>query len=276
MRTLASRTVTLAVAALVATVACKSDPRPPATPPPTTPTQAAPDPWGGTAAPAAPTALVQPLVWEATKDGHTLSLLGTIHVGVDALTELPPWVLARLDAAPAFAMETDLSDPGVVKLMVRTDGKTLADELGPTDWQRLRAALGESLAEGMNSMKPFAALSALSLKDLPMTAPMDMVLFQRARDANKRLVFLETVAAQLAAIDPFATAADIKALLDHAAEAKADTQKMVGDYRAGDAAGSARCSTTRPCGSRPAATRPGSATSWRRRSAGATGRGWRR
>jgi uncharacterized protein YbaP (TraB family) len=176
-----------------------------------------------------------PFLWEATKDGKTLYLLGTIHVGVDALTQLPPWVLAKLDAAPAFAMETDITDPGVVKLLVRTDGQTLEGELGPTDWARLREALGPALADGMNGMKPFAAMSALALKDLPMTAPMDSVLLARAQKAGKRIVFLETVAAQLAAIEPYATAADIKAILDHAAEAKGQSRAMIAAYLAGDA-----------------------------------------
>jgi uncharacterized protein YbaP (TraB family) len=229
---------TLAAVALAALVACKSTPKAPP-PSPSAPAQPAPggDSWAPPAtAPAAATTQVKPFFFRAEKAGHALYLLGTIHVGVDALTELPPWVLAQLDAAPAFAMETDLSDPATVQLLVRTDGKTLAAELGDADWERLRQALGPALADGMNSMKPFAALSALSMKDLPMTAPMDMTLLARAKAADKRLVYLEPVAAQLAAIEPFATAADIKALLDHAAEAKADTLKMVTAYRAGDAA----------------------------------------
>lgn len=202
---------------------------------PATPSVAT-DPWAGVDAAAAPAvAPVVPFLWEATKDGKTLYLLGTIHVGVDALTQLPPWVLAKLDAAPAFAMETDITDPGVVKLLVRTDGQTLEGELGPTDWARLREALGPALADGMNGMKPFAAMSALALKDLPMTAPMDSVLLARAQKAGKRIVFLETVAAQLAAIEPYATAADIKAILDHAAEAKGQSRAMIAAYLAGDA-----------------------------------------
>ena len=238
------RRVTVAVALVLAlAAACKhggggaadngksAPPAAPAAP-------AGPDPWAGSAtAPAAPTAVIaRPFLYRAEKAGHTLTLLGTIHVGVDAMTELPPWALAALDAAPAFAMETDISDPATVKLLVRTDGKTLSQELGDADWQRLRTALGEALADGMNAMKPFAALSALEMKDLPMTAPMDMVLLNRAKAAGKPVVFLESVADQLAAIEPYATAADIRALLDNAARAKAETGKMVAAYRAGDEA----------------------------------------
>lgn len=228
---------TLIALALGALVACKSAPKPPPPPPPSAAPAA--DSWAPAPSATPPTAAgpITPFFYRAEKGGHALYLLGTIHVGVDALTELPPWVLAQLDAAPAFAMETDLSDPSTVTLLVRTDGKTLAGELGDADWERLRQALGPALADGMNSMKPFAALSALSMKDLPMTAPMDMTLLSRAKAAGKRLVYLEPVADQLAAVEPYATAADIKALLDHAAEAKADTLKLVTAYRAGDAAG---------------------------------------
>src|SRR4051812_6773056 len=93
------------------------------------PAAAAPagDPWASTAPPAAPKAVIEkPFFFSATKDGHTLYLLGTMHVGDDAEKQLPPWVLAKLDGARAFAMETDISDPSVVKLLVRDDGKKLS------------------------------------------------------------------------------------------------------------------------------------------------------
>ncbi|MEZ4400454.1 MAG: TraB/GumN family protein [Kofleriaceae bacterium] len=221
----------LAVAAALVAVACKKNESP-------KPALAAPaaDPWGAASPPSTAGSLVVPFLYEATKDGHSVSLLGTIHAGVDAERQLPPWVLARLDAAPAFAMETDISDPATVQLLVRTDGRTLADELGPEDFQLLKDAVGASLADGLSGMKPFAAMSTLALKELPMTTPMDMVLFNRAKAAGKRLVFLEPVQAQLDAIEPYATAADIRAMLHHQAESRAASQKMLADYAAGDGA----------------------------------------
>ena len=65
----------------------------------------------------------------------------------------------------------------------------------------------------------------------------DSVLLARATKAGKRIVYLETVEAQLAAIEPYATAADIKAILDRPAESKAQSRAMIAAYLAGDAKG---------------------------------------
>lgn len=204
-------------------------------PAPTAPAGA--DPWATTAPPAAAKPVIdKPFFFSATKDGKTLYLLGTMHVGIDAERQLPPWVLAKLDSAHAFAMETDISDPAVVKLMLRDDGKKLSDELGPDDWAKLKAAIGDKVAEGMDQMKPFTTLVTLAMKDLPMTAPMDAVLVARAKAAGKPIVYLEPVEAQLAAITPFATAEDIRALLGRLDYSKQQTLEMVRAYQAGDAA----------------------------------------
>lgn len=223
------------VVTAAALVACKREPRPAQEAP--APAPVAADPWVSTTPPPAPKPVIaKPFFFSATKGGNTLYLLGTMHIGIDADRQLPSWVMAKLDAGHAFAMETDISDPSVVKLLVRTDGKKLSDELSPEDWAKLKAALGDQVAEGMNGMKPFAALTTLAMKDLPMTAPMDSVLVARAQAAGKPIVYLEKVEAQLAAIDPFATAADVHALLANQEYSRAQSLQMVKDYTAGDAA----------------------------------------
>jgi uncharacterized protein YbaP (TraB family) len=223
----------VALATAAALVACKKSAPAKREAPPAT---AGSDAWASTAPPPAAKPLIQrPFFFSATKDGKTLYLLGTMHLGIDAEKQLPKWVFTKLDQARAFAMEVDTSDPSMVTLLVRTDGKTLSDELGPAHWAKLQEAIGPALADGMNKMKPFAAMSALGMKDLPMTAPMDAVLFQRAKDAGKPIVFLETIAAQLAAIDPYATAEDIRAGLDNPDYSKKATQALVAAYVAGEA-----------------------------------------
>ena len=232
----------LAVVLVAALIACKGEARkpPPAEPAPAAGSgSAAADPW---AAPARPPAAAQPVMdkpffYAATRGDKTLYLLGTMHIGVDANRQLPPWVFAKLDGARAFAMETDLSDPAALRLMARTDGKKLSEELSPEDWKRLQELLGPSLAEGLDAMIPFATLTTLSMKDLPFTAPMDGVLLERAKAAGKPIVYLEPIAAQLAAITPFATAADIHALLGNLEHSRAQTLEMARLYVAGDGDG---------------------------------------
>lgn len=232
------RSAVLAVAVLAALAACKkSEPRRTEGGAVTADrgTGTGSDPWKSTAPPpSAKPVIERPFFFSATKEGKTLYLLGTMHLGVDAERQLPPWVFAKLDASPAFAMEADVSSPSTIALLNRTDGKTLSEELGPDHWKKLQDAIGPALADGMNRMKPFATLTALAMKDIPMTAPMDAVLLKRARDAGKPITYLETVEAQLAAVEPYATAADVRAMLDHPDHARTSSKALSDAYVAGD------------------------------------------
>ena len=79
---------------------------------------AAPDPWQQQTAKKDP--LKKMFFWAAEKDGKTSYLLGTMHMGVEAETRLPQIVWDKLDAAPTFAMEADISDPNLAATMMRT------------------------------------------------------------------------------------------------------------------------------------------------------------
>jgi uncharacterized protein len=158
-----------------------------------------------------------------------------LHLGVDAERQLPPWVMNKLDNAPAFAMETDIGDAGAMfRLMKRPDGKKLSEELGPTDWKRLQDQIGAGVADGLDTARPFFAMMTLAMKDLPMTPPMDSVLHERAKSAGKKIVFLESIESQIAAIEPFATAADIRALLDNLAYGRKQSLLLSETYVSGD------------------------------------------
>src|SRR5690348_737881 len=85
--------------------------------------------------------LAHPLLWSAEKDGRTTYLFGTMHTGIDAQARLPPVVWAKLDAARAFAMETDLDDPKAADAVPASAG-SLRDALGDAYWHKLEDALG--------------------------------------------------------------------------------------------------------------------------------------
>ena len=242
--------LTLSLLAVCALAACKGDgnqaapaagtattpTQPGVAPAPTQPGPAATgeDPWAakGVVAPA----IERPLFWSATKDGKTTYLLGTMHLGVNADTQLPAWVKTRLDEGKAFAMETDLSDPRLLGLLQRTDGGSLRLDLGPAHWAKLEEVIGADMARGVDKMKPFAAMTILSAKFLPSTLPMDSVLQTRASSAGKPMVFLEEAVRQLEIVEPFMTAADIKAFLDNVPHAKAQSEAMLAAYQRGDEA----------------------------------------
>ena len=64
-----------------------------------------------------------------------------MHMGVDPQARLPKLVWDKLDAAPAFAMETDPAGDALGKI-ARHDGKSLHAELGDAYWAKLEQAIG--------------------------------------------------------------------------------------------------------------------------------------
>jgi hypothetical protein len=231
--------VTVLAAWSLALAGCKGDARKPAPPstgdaPAASPgAGAADDPWAPKTA-AAPL-IERPMLWQAEKDGKTTYLLGTIHLGVNADTQFPPWVKALLDGARVFAMEADLSDPRLLGALQRTDGGSLKLDLGPDHWAKFELAVGADLATGLDKMKPFAALSVLEAKFLPTTLPMDSVLETRAKGAGKPVVYLESAMRQLEIVDPFMTSNDVKAFLDKLEYARTQSAAMLAAYHRGDA-----------------------------------------
>jgi hypothetical protein len=62
-----------------------------------------------------------PLFWQATKDGKSIYLLGTIHIGSDDLYPLPDVVYDALDEAEALFVEVDIRDLDTSAVMTLMD-----------------------------------------------------------------------------------------------------------------------------------------------------------
>lgn len=185
-------------------------------------------------APAAGDTLARPFLWKIEKDGKTGHILGTMHLGVDP-ARLPPVVYTQLDGAKAFAMETNIMDPSLIKALMRDDGKTLEDELGPEYWKKLEEAL-PGMAANLRNMKASAAASILEIQGLPMTQPMDLVLVNRAKDKGAAIVYLEEAALQQALLDKWLDARMLKMMLDERAKSADKTKEMLAAYESGDEA----------------------------------------
>src|SRR5688572_1195453 len=91
----------------------------------------------GSATPKPGDAITRPFFYKVEKDGKTSYLLGTWHMGVDAQKQLPKAVWDALGAATTFAMEVDPADPAGLTGHLRTDGKTLEQDLGAEYWAKL-------------------------------------------------------------------------------------------------------------------------------------------
>lgn len=192
---------------------------------------AAPDPWAGAAPVKDP--LPRPFLWSAQKDGTTTYLLGTMHVGVDPEARLPRPVWDQLDAAPAFAVETDVTDAAITRMGGRASG-TLHEEIGPEYWKKLELALTPQLAQALDSRSAMIPATLLALRGLPMTLPMDSILLARARNRGKRIVFLEPAARQAAVLEKHLNAKALKLMLDELDKVEQQSKQLLAAYVAGD------------------------------------------
>lgn len=197
------------------------------------PVAVAADPWKKQAAHKDP--LARPLFWSIEKDGTTSFALGTIHVGVDAEARLPAIVWDRIDASPTFAMETDLTDPVLQKVLTCMNC-SLRKDLGEKHWAKLEAVLGKDVAARIDPMKPMVAATMMSLRGLPSTTQMDTLLLARAQNANKNIIHLEPATAQAALLEKWMNVKALKSMLDDVDGGAQHTKEMLEAYVAGDEA----------------------------------------
>jgi len=191
------------------------------------------DPWTKQAPKKDP--IANPLFWSIEKDGITSFALGTIHIGVDAEARLPAIVWGQIDAAKSFAMETDLTDPALQKILVCT-GCSLKKDLGPKHWTKLEEVLGADVAARIETMKPMVAATMMSLRGLPTTTQMDTLLLARAQNGKKQIVYLETAAHEAALLEKWMNVKALKAMLEDVEGGAKHTKEMLDAYLAGDEA----------------------------------------
>ncbi|HVK87849.1 MAG TPA: TraB/GumN family protein [Kofleriaceae bacterium] len=226
--------VAVSVLLVVAFVGCrKATPKsePASAPAPTTATASTVP----TAAPAANDHdhLARPLLWSIEKDGKTTYAFGTIHVGVDAEERLPPSVWAKLDAAPAFAMETDLSDPSIMKSL-QCMQCSLRTDLGAEYYAKLENLLGAPIVERIDGMKPMVAATMLAMRGLPSTSQMDSHLLARAQEHKARVVYLEPASHQAAMLEKHMNIKALRMMLDEPDKMLESTKRLLAAYLAGD------------------------------------------
>jgi uncharacterized protein YbaP (TraB family) len=149
-------------------------------------------------------------LWRVVKDGRSSWLFGTIHVGK------LPWAFAGPALARAFAgsdilaLELDPLDPAVARQVAAAAQLPPSDDALPAPLderlqrQMAAACLDRELLRGQQPMMQLITLNLLSARRdaLDVAFGQDLALARMARAAGRRVVSLETVEQQLAAVLP--------------------------------------------------------------------------
>ena len=100
---------------------------------------------------------ITPLMWLVTSPGgQTMYLFGSIHAAAEDLYPLPAFIMDAFHRSDYLAVEVDLLSLGelsieeqmaLLALQMYTDGRTIADDIGPELHEKARALLAESELE---------------------------------------------------------------------------------------------------------------------------------
>ncbi len=157
------------------------------------------------------------VLWRATRDGRTLYLFGTLHVGKPSWRKLGPLTSAALRASDVLALEVDPSDPALIKAMADIrPPQPLPDEL---QLRLTRAFERACLAtEALASLHPVLQATTLTVMEarwlgMDSSYAMEQVLSAQVRALGRRVVALESVATQIQALVPD-DEAEARTLLD--------------------------------------------------------------
>jgi uncharacterized protein YbaP (TraB family) len=191
----------------------------------------------------------KPLLWKI--EGHSLEkpsyLFGTIHLVTPRIERLHPAAERALDAADTVVTELSF-DPmkqmAGAMLMMRGDGSTLSESIGADlhgkleeRIQAINPALGAAVFEPMKTWAVAMAVVMLP-HQLDGGKALDQILWQRAADAGKETLGLETMKDQVAAfevLDEEEQTIYLRATLEHFEENNRLLKEMIAEYEAGDA-----------------------------------------
>jgi len=157
------------------------------------------------------------LLWKATRDGRSLFLYGSLHVGKPQWRQLGPVTAAALRSSDTLALEVDPNDPEVLKAM---NEMRHPREVPAELQQRLvkafeRACLATEALATLHPVLQATTLTMMEARWLGMDSgyATEQVLIAAAKPPSRKLVALESALQQLQALVP-AEDADANTLLE--------------------------------------------------------------
>ena len=186
------------------------------------------------------------VLWRATRDGRTLYLFGTLHVGKPNWRRLGPITSAALRASDVLALEVDPSDPALIKAMADIrPPQPLPDELQARLTRAFeRACLATEALATLHPVLQATTLTVMEARWLGMDSSyaMEQVLSAQVRALGRRVVALESVATQIQALVPD-DEAEARTLLDQSLQQLEDRsarrvlERLAAAWDKGDLAG---------------------------------------
>lgn len=172
-------------------------------------------------------------------------LYGTFHLVCPTDLQITDAMKKAMDNAQQLYLELDFDDPammsGMQKAMMMTDGKTVKDLLSPEDYTVLDNYLKKKMNVGLaqvGGFKPIGLTSMIYMTLLPcQPASYDLTFAQMAAKDKKEVLGLETLDAQLAALDKIPVSEQLKGVVDIAKnpeEASKEFTDFIAAYKTQD------------------------------------------
>lgn len=148
-----------------------------------------------------------PFFWEAKRDGLTLYLMGSIHLGNADLYPLPGYIMQRFEQADALVVEADINQQpaAATQLLMQhgmlPPGQTLFELLDPQQQALLKQTLTRLAIPSamLQQQRPWMAatfLSVFALKSLGYHEQYGIDLFFLKHADNKKIIELESIEQQ--------------------------------------------------------------------------------
>ncbi len=189
------------------------------------------------------------LLYEVTGPGLTQPsyLYGTFHLVCPADLQITDGIKKAVGNAQQVYLELDMDDPAMMgsmqKAMMMPNGQTVKDLLKPDDYTVLDTYLKQKMNMGLaqvGMLKPIGLMSMMYMTMLPcQPASYDMTFAQMAATDKKEVLGLESLEAELAALDKIPMAEQLKGLVDMARkpdEAKKEFTDLIALYKSHDIA----------------------------------------
>jgi uncharacterized protein len=174
-------------------------------------------------------------------------LYGTFHLVCPTDLNVTEATKKAIGNSQKMYLELDMDDPammqGMMKAMMMTNGKTAKDYLSADDYTLLDSYLKSKLKMSLTQVGTFKPIGLMSLMYMTMLpcqpASYDMTFAQMAGKDKKEVVGLETLEAQMGAMDNIPIEEQYKGLVDMVKKPE-ESQKKFGDmiaaYKAHDLA----------------------------------------